>query len=123
MTVHIGVDADAGLMHAVAGTAANVNDVTQGHALMHGQETNVYADAGYQGVAKRDDTHNMTLRPLQRVALAGTDSNVWAGTIANGVVMDRSEGTPSGGPVSRILAFEFTLMRRDSFNFTNKSLQ
>ena len=66
MTVHIGVDADAGLMHAVAGTAANVNDVTQGHALMHGQETDVYADAGYQGVAKRDDTHNMTLRPLQR---------------------------------------------------------
>jgi IS5 family transposase len=32
------VDADSGLVHSVIGTAANVNDVTQGHALLHGQE-------------------------------------------------------------------------------------
>lgn len=29
MKAHIGVDADAGLVHAVVGMAANVNDVTQ----------------------------------------------------------------------------------------------
>jgi transposase, IS5 family len=39
MKAHIGVDADSGLVHTVVGTAANVNDVTQAHALVHGQET------------------------------------------------------------------------------------
>jgi len=37
MKVHIGVDADSGLVHTVVGTAANVNDVTQAAALVHGQ--------------------------------------------------------------------------------------
>ena len=32
VTAHIGVDAQSGLVHTVIGTAANVNDVTQGHA-------------------------------------------------------------------------------------------
>ena len=53
MKAHIGVDAESGLVHSVVGTAANVNDVTQAHALVHGQETDVFADAGYQGVDKR----------------------------------------------------------------------
>ena len=53
MKAHIGVDADSGLVHTVIGTAANVNDVTQGHGLLHGEETVVFADAGYQGVTKR----------------------------------------------------------------------
>ncbi|WP_246637511.1 IS5 family transposase [Burkholderia catarinensis] len=34
MKAHIGVDADSGLVHTVVGTAANVNDVTQAHALV-----------------------------------------------------------------------------------------
>ena len=46
MKAHIGVDADYGLVHTVIGTAANVNDVTQGHGLLHGGETVVFADAG-----------------------------------------------------------------------------
>ena len=49
MKAHIGVDAESGLVHTVIGTAANVNDVTQGHGLLHGQEQMVFADAGYQG--------------------------------------------------------------------------
>jgi IS5 family transposase len=53
MKAHIGVDAESGLVHSVIGTAANVNDVTQAVALLHGDETDVFADAGYQGVAKR----------------------------------------------------------------------
>ncbi len=51
MKVHIGVDADSGLVHTVIGTAANVNDVTQGYGLLHGQESVVFADTGYQGAA------------------------------------------------------------------------
>ena len=55
MKAHIGVDAETGLVHTVIGTAANVNDVTQGHALLHGEETVVFADAGYQGAHKRPE--------------------------------------------------------------------
>ena len=55
MKAHIGVDAESGLVHTVICTAANVNDVTQGHALLHGEETVVFADAGYQGAHERED--------------------------------------------------------------------
>ena len=34
---HIGVDADSGLVHTVIGTAAHVNDVTQGQGLLRGE--------------------------------------------------------------------------------------
>ena len=46
MEAHIGVDVDSGLVLTVIGTAANVNDVTQGHGLQHGEESVVFADAG-----------------------------------------------------------------------------
>ncbi|MFK0380272.1 IS5 family transposase, partial [Pandoraea sp. NPDC090278] len=72
---HIGVDADSGLVHTVVGTAANVNDVTQAHALVHGKEADVFGDAGYQGVDKREQTQKLkvrwhvALRPGKRRAL------------------------------------------------------
>lgn len=75
MKAHIGVDADSGLVHTVVGTAANVNDVTQASALVHGQETDVFADAGYQGVSKREETQginanwHVAMRPGKRKAL------------------------------------------------------
>ena len=52
---HAGVDADSGLVHSVATTAANAHDVTQAHALLHGEETDVFADSGYRGVEKREE--------------------------------------------------------------------
>lgn len=55
MKAHIGADADSGLVHTVVGTAAHVNDVTQAQALLHGDETDVFGDAGYQGVEKREE--------------------------------------------------------------------
>ena len=55
MKAHIGADRDSGLVHTIVGTAANVSDVTVGNTLLHGQETDVFADAGYQGADKRDD--------------------------------------------------------------------
>jgi IS5 family transposase len=73
MKAHIGVDADSGLVHTVIGTAANVNDVTQGHALLHGDETVVFADAGYQGAEKREEAKGVrwqvAMRPGKRRAL------------------------------------------------------
>ena len=38
MKVHIGVDADTGLVHSMSATAANVHDVTEAHNLLHGGE-------------------------------------------------------------------------------------
>lgn len=55
MKAHIGVDAQSGLIHSVTGTAANVADIAQTHALLHGEEALVFADAGYLGVEKRPE--------------------------------------------------------------------
>jgi len=55
MKAHVGVDMATGLVHTVVGTAGNVADVTQAHALLHGGENVVLGDAGYQGVGKRPE--------------------------------------------------------------------
>ena len=55
MKAHIGADRDSKLVHTVVVTAANVADVTQAAQLLHGQETQVHADAGYTGVEKREE--------------------------------------------------------------------
>lgn len=74
MKAHIGVDADSGLVHSVRGTSGNVNDVIEANGLLHGQETDAFGDAGYQGVDKRPDANNsvrwhVALRPGLRRAL------------------------------------------------------
>lgn len=55
MKAHIGVDSKSGLIHSVSGTAANVADITQTHTLLHGEEKEAFADAGYLGVEKREE--------------------------------------------------------------------
>lgn len=80
MKAHIGVDAESGLVHTVIGTAANVNDVTQAGALLHGQETAAFGDAGYRGVDKRQEAQGPTwfvaMQPGRRKALDTTKK--WA---------------------------------------------
>jgi IS5 family transposase len=55
MKAHIGVDAESGLVHTVTTTPANAHDVTQAHALLHGEEEIVFGDSGYRGVDKREE--------------------------------------------------------------------
>ena len=55
MKMHIGVDADSGLIHSVHTTAANEADVAHAHELLHGQERVVHADAGYTGLEQREE--------------------------------------------------------------------
>jgi IS5 family transposase len=55
LRIHIGVDAESGLVHTVTTTAANAHDVTQAHALLHGEEEVVFGDSGYRGVEKREE--------------------------------------------------------------------
>jgi transposase, IS5 family len=70
MKAHIGVDAQSGLVHTVAGTAANVNDLNMAGALLHGDEEAAFGDAGYQGVHKRLEaqgpTWHVAMRPGKR---------------------------------------------------------
>lgn len=78
LKAHIGVDADSGLVHTVVTTAANVGDVTQAHALLHGEEATVCGDAGYTGVEKREEnretpvTWQVAMKPGKRRALPDT---------------------------------------------------
>ena len=73
MKAHIGVDADSGLVHTVIGTPANTNDVTQADALLHGEETEAFGDAGYQGAEKRPESRLsnwfIAMRPGKRKLL------------------------------------------------------
>ena len=74
MKAHIGVDAQSGLVHTVKGTSGNVHDVVEANSLLHGSETDVFADAGYQGAAKRPDANpdvdwHVAMRPGKRRAL------------------------------------------------------
>jgi len=55
LKAHVGVDSESGVGHTLVTTAANVSDISQTPALLHGQESEVWADAGYVGVEKRED--------------------------------------------------------------------
>ena len=72
MKVHIGVDAQTGVVHSVATTPANVHDVTETPRLLHGGESQVWGDAGYLGVQKRVENRKLevkwqvAMRPGQR---------------------------------------------------------
>ena len=74
MKAHIGVDADSGLVHTVRATAGHVHDIVEANSLLHGQESVVFADAGYQGIEKRPDAKpevlwHVAMRPGKRKAL------------------------------------------------------
>jgi transposase, IS5 family len=69
MKAHIGVDAQSGLVHTVAGTAANVNDLNMAGVLLHGQEEVAFGDAGYQGVHKRPEAQGPTWHVAMRRGL------------------------------------------------------
>ena len=53
-------------------TAANAHDVREAHGLLHGGETQVWCDAGYQGVHNRDENlwceveRQVAIRPGKR---------------------------------------------------------
>ena len=74
MKAHIGVDADSGLVHTVRGTAGSVGDVVEANTLLHGEETEAWGDAGYQGASKRPDARDgvswhIAMRPGKRKLL------------------------------------------------------
>lgn len=78
MKAHIGVDAETGLVHSLAGTSANVHDITQTESLLHGHETDVFPDAGYRGIEKRTGEKrnwHIAMRPGKRRLLTQPKSD------------------------------------------------
>ena len=63
LKAHIGADRDSKLVHTVVVTAANVADITKTAELLHGEEQQVHADAGYTGVEKRAESSALK-RPI-----------------------------------------------------------
>jgi transposase, IS5 family len=94
MKAHIGVDAQSGLIHSVTGTAANVADIAQTHALLHGEEKQAYADAGYLGVEKREEI------------AAGHAAIAWQVAAKRGKIKAMAEGVAkeTARPVERLKA-------------------
>ena len=66
MNATLGGDADSGLVQTVKATEANTHDITQAHALVPSEESDVFADSNYRGVEEREapdkDSPMRTLR-------------------------------------------------------------
>jgi IS5 family transposase len=79
MKAHIGADMESGIVHTLVTTPANTADVTQAHALLHGDERIAFGDAGYQGAEKREQNPcnpvqwEVAMRPGKRKALPDTE--------------------------------------------------
>jgi len=75
---HIRVDAESGLTHTLVTTDANVSDITQTHALLHGDESATFGGGYFQGVKNRQDNQSRSLKwhvalgPGKRRALPDT---------------------------------------------------
>ena len=86
MKAHIGTDEASGLVHSVEGTAANVSDLSQAHALLHGEEKRAGADAGYTGVEKRAEIvalgRDLEWRVAARRSTHRAQPDGWAKTLS-----------------------------------------
>ena len=93
MKAHIGMDADSGLVHTVIATAANEHDITQAHALLHGKETDVHADAGYRGVERREEIQEREHQPNWYVAMMPSKRKALEANTPMGAILEQLEKT------------------------------
>ena len=106
MKLHIGVGTVTGLVHSMATTPANVHDVTEAHRLLHGGESQVWGDAGYVGVQKREENLGLVvdwqvaLRPGQRRKLEPWSLAELAERVKASIRAKSLPPTPIGGGAS-----------------------
>lgn len=93
MKAHAGVDADSGLVHSVVTTAANAHDVTQAHALLHGEETDVFADSGYRGVDKREEIEAQHSKVNWHIAMMPGKRKALDKSTPMGAILEKLEKT------------------------------
>jgi IS5 family transposase len=117
MKVHIGVDKDNGLIHSIETTSANVHDLTPAAELLHGQETAVYADSGYQGIEKREEMKGkaigfrVAMRPGKRRALPDTPEGRLDDLIETAKAHIRAKGEHPFRVIKRQFGFQKTRLR------------
>ena len=117
MKVHLGVDKDSGLIHSVVTTAANVHDLTPAAELLHGDEEVVYADAGYQGIAKRREMAGKTaafqvaMRPGRRRVLLDTPEGRLLDLIETAKAHIRAKGEHPFRVIKQQFGFQKTRLR------------
>ena len=117
MKVHIGVDKDNGLIHSIETTSANVHDLTPAAELLHGEETVVYADSGYQGIEKRDEMKGkaigfrVAMRPGKRRVLPDTPEGRLDDLIETAKAHIRAKGEHPFRVMKRQFGFQKTRLR------------
>jgi IS5 family transposase len=117
MKVHIGVDAASGLIHSVQTTSANVHDLTPAPELLHGEETLVYADAGYQGIDKRQEMEGkpiefrVAMRPGKRRVLRETSDGILLDLIETGKAHIRAKVEHPFRVIKQQFGFQKTRLR------------
>lgn len=117
MKVHVGVDKDNGLIHSIETTSANVHDLTPAAELLHGEETTVYADSGYQGIKKREkmqgkaDGFRVAMRPGKRRALPATPEGRLDDLIETAKAHIRANGEHPFHVIKRQFGFHKTRLR------------
>jgi IS5 family transposase len=117
MKVHVGVDKDNGLIHSIETTSANVHDLTPAAELLHGEETVVYADAGYQGIEKREEMQGkaigfrVAMRPGKRRALPDTPEGRLDDLIETAKAHIRAKGEHPFRVIKRQFGFQKTRLR------------
>ena len=103
MKARIGVDKVSCLVHTLTTTAANVSDISQTAAALHGQESDVWADAGYVGVPKREDmqetlaANDQTMQwrvAKRRKTVEGLSDEGWQKSLAQAIVGKAARKTP-----------------------------
>jgi IS5 family transposase len=98
-------------------TAANVHDLTPSAQLLHGDEEVVYADAGYQGIAKRPEMEGKTtefrvaMRPGKRRALPDTAEGKLQDLVETAKAHIRSKGEHPFRVIKQQFGFQKTRLR------------
>ena len=111
------MDKDSGLIHSVVTTAANVHDLTPAAELLHGDEEVVYADAGYQGIAKRREMADkptlfrVAMRPGKRRVLPDTPEGRLLDLIETAKAHIRAKGEHPFRVIKQQFSFQKTRLR------------
>jgi IS5 family transposase len=111
------VDSESGLILSVETTAANVQDLALAADLLHGEETVVYADAGYQGIEKRVEMQgrgigfSVAMRPGRRRVLPDTPEGRLDDLVETAKAHIRTKGEHPFRVIKQQFGFQKTRLR------------
>ena len=111
------MDSKSGLIHSAETTAAHVHDLTPAADLLHGEETVVYADAGYQGIEKREEMQGrgicfrVAMRPGKRRVLPDTPEGRLDDLVETAKAHIRAKGEHPFRVIKQQFGFQKTRLR------------